>query len=31
MDAYERITRNTAEVVTEAEVRELAEDPSRTI
>ncbi|MDL0140956.1 tyrosine--tRNA ligase, partial [Halobacterium salinarum] len=27
MDAYERITRNTAEVVTEEEVRELAEDP----
>ena len=27
MDAYERITRNTAEVVTEEEVRELAADP----
>ncbi|MFB6071960.1 MAG: tyrosine--tRNA ligase [Halobacterium sp.] len=27
MDAFERITRNTAEVVTEAEVRELADDP----
>jgi tyrosyl-tRNA synthetase len=27
MDAFERITRNTAEVVTEDEVRELAEDP----
>ncbi|MDL0140959.1 tyrosine--tRNA ligase, partial [Halobacterium salinarum] len=27
MNAYERITRNTAEVVTEEEVRELAEDP----
>jgi len=27
MDTYERIARNTDEVVTEAEVRELAEDP----
>jgi tyrosyl-tRNA synthetase len=27
MDAHERITRNTAEVVTEAEVRALSEDP----
>jgi tyrosyl-tRNA synthetase len=27
MDAFERITRNTAEVVTEDEVRELADDP----
>jgi len=27
MDAYERITRNAAEVVTEEEVRELAADP----
>ncbi|USZ67108.1 tyrosine--tRNA ligase [Halorussus salilacus] len=28
MDAYERITRNTDEVVTDEEVRELAEDPT---